>query len=156
MVGLVHGFGQKFNISSPWRFSTKLMKRSVWRHSCHKNSFSFKNSNIRKLQNLHFSRGVSPVFWSKIWNFLMLTFLAKLMKKVFENILNRKIAFLDYKNIAIRKVHSLLFSKGDSPWFWSKIQNFSTLLFLGKTDFKKCWRNSWWKKSFSTLINDWY
>ena len=32
----------------------------------------------------------------------------------------------------VEKVEKLDFSKGVSPWLWSKIGNFSTFLFLGK------------------------
>ena len=46
-------------------------------------------------------------------------------------ILGRKNAFLGYKNKNLKKSKNWDFSKGVSPWFWSKIGRFSILLFLG-------------------------
>ena len=40
---------------------------------------------------------------------------------VFDDILERKKAFLDYKEHKVKRVKNLDFSKGVSPWFWSKI-----------------------------------
>ena len=40
---------------------------------------------------------------------------------VFYNILERKNAFLGYKNKKVTKAKNWDFSKGVSPWFWSKI-----------------------------------
>ena len=40
---------------------------------------------------------------------------------VFYNILERKNAFLGYKNKKVTKSKNWDFSKGVSPWFWSKI-----------------------------------
>ena len=42
-------------------------------------------------------------------------------ENVFDNILERKPAFLDYKKEKVKKVKNWDFSKGVSPWFWSKI-----------------------------------
>ena len=42
-------------------------------------------------------------------------------ENVFDNILDRKKAFLDYKKQKVKKVKNWDFSKGVSPWFWSKI-----------------------------------
>ena len=42
-------------------------------------------------------------------------------KNVFDDILERKQAFLDYKKKKVKKVKNWDFSKGVSPWFWSKI-----------------------------------
>ena len=40
---------------------------------------------------------------------------------VFDDILERKKAFLDYKKEKVKKVKNWDFSKGVSPRFWSKI-----------------------------------
>ena len=45
------------------------------------------------------------------------------------DILERRNAFLDYKNEMSKKSKNWDFSKGVSPWFWSKIGNFSIFLF---------------------------
>ena len=49
-------------------------------------------------------------------------FLGKMrQKKVIGNVLYRKLAFVDYKNIDLKKSKNLHFSKGVSPWFWPKL-----------------------------------
>ena len=40
---------------------------------------------------------------------------------VFDNILERKKAFLYYKKQKVKKSKNWHFSKGVTPWFWSKI-----------------------------------
>ena len=50
---------------------------------------------------------------------------------MFYYILERKHAFLGYKNKKFKMLKNLHFSKGVSPWVWSKIGHFSTLFFLG-------------------------
>ena len=42
-------------------------------------------------------------------------------QNVFDDILERKKGFLDYKKQKVKKVKNWDFSKGVSPWFWSKI-----------------------------------
>ena len=42
-------------------------------------------------------------------------------ENVFDDILERKKAFLDYKKQKVKKVKNWDFSKGVSQWFWSKI-----------------------------------
>ena len=42
-------------------------------------------------------------------------------ENVFDDILERKKAFLDYKKEKVKKVKTWDFSKGVSPWFWSRI-----------------------------------
>ena len=42
-------------------------------------------------------------------------------ENVFDDILERKKAFLDYKKQKVKKVKNSDFFKGVSPWFWSKI-----------------------------------
>ena len=37
----------------------------------------YKNNCVRKTQNQNFSKGVSPSFWSKIWDFFNFDFYAK-------------------------------------------------------------------------------
>ena len=50
---------------------------------------------------------------------------------VFYVILERKNAFLGYKNKTFKKSENYHFSKGDNPWFWSKNGHFSKFFFLG-------------------------
>ena len=42
-------------------------------------------------------------------------------QNVFDDILERKKAFLDYKKQKVKTVKNWDFSKGVNPWFWSKI-----------------------------------
>ena len=59
---------------------------------------------------------------AKINKFLYLFMLGKTgQKKEFFNFLDRKLAFLDYKNKDLIKSKNWRFSKGVSPWFWPKL-----------------------------------
>ena len=50
-------------------------------------------------------------------------------EKCVYHILERRNAFLDYKKKKFKKSKNWDFFKGVSPWFWSKIGNFSRFLF---------------------------
>ena len=52
-------------------------------------------------------------------------------ENVFYDILERKNAFLGYKNKKFKKSKNWHFSKGVNPWFWSKNGHFSNFFFLG-------------------------
>ena len=52
-------------------------------------------------------------------------------ENVFYDILERKNAFLGYKNKKFKKSKNCHFSKGVNPWFWSKNHHFSKFFFLG-------------------------
>ena len=61
-------------------------------------------------------------------------------------------AFLGYKNKKFKKSKNGSFSKGVSPWFWSKSISFSILLFQAKNARKKCFTIFYKeKKSFYAL-----
>ena len=67
----------------------------------------------------------------KNWPFFHL-FLGNIgQENVFYDILERKNAFLRYKNNKFKKWKNSDFFKGVNPWFWSKIGNFSMVFFLG-------------------------
>ena len=51
-------------------------------------------------------------------------------ENVFYDILERKNAFLGYKNNKFKKSKNWDFSKGVNPWFWSKNDHYSNCLFL--------------------------
>ena len=53
------------------------------------------------------------------------------LENVYYDILERKNAFIGYKNKKFRKSKNLHFSKGVNPWFWSKNVHFSNFFFLG-------------------------
>ena len=66
------------------------------------------------------------------WPFFQLFFLGNIgQENVFYDILERKNAFLGYKNKKFKKSKNSHFSKGVNPWFWSKNGHFSNFVFLG-------------------------
>ena len=69
------------------------------------------------VQNFHFS------------NFFFLGNIGQ--ENVFYDILERKNAFLGYKNKKFKRSKYCLFSKGVNPWFSSKNDHFFNLFFLG-------------------------
>ena len=72
--------------------------------NCRKNAFL--TSSILEVAILDFSKGVNPWFWSKIGHFSIF-FLGNIgQKNVFYDILERKNAFLGYKNKKIKKSKS--------------------------------------------------
>ena len=50
-------------------------------------------------------------------------------ENAFYDILERKIAFLGYKNKKIKKSKNRHFFKGVNPWFWTKNDHFSKISF---------------------------
>ena len=66
------------------------------------------------------------------WSFFELYFLGNIgQENVVHDILQRKNAFLRYKNKKFKKSKNWHFSKGVNPWFRSKNGHFSNLFFLG-------------------------
>ena len=66
------------------------------------------------------------------WPFFQLFFLGNISQEnVIYDILERKNAFLGYKNKKSKKSKNGHFSKGVNPWFWSKNGHFSNFLILG-------------------------
>ena len=69
----------------------------------------------------------------KNWQFFYLFNIGKIGQEIlFENIVARQKIFPDYKNKRLKKWKNWDFFKGVSPWFWSKIGNFSTFLISAK------------------------
>ena len=97
-----------------------------------KNAFlGYKNKKFKKSKNWHFSKGVNPWFWSKNGHFSNFFFRNKGQEYVFHDILERKTAFLGYKNKKFKKSKNWHFSKGVNPCFWSKNGHFPNFFFLG-------------------------
>ena len=70
----------------------------------------YKNRKLKKSKNWHFSKGVNPWFWSKNGHFSKFFFLGNIgQKNVFYDILERKNAFLCYKNKKFKKSKKLTF-----------------------------------------------
>ena len=69
--------------------------------------------------------------WSKIGHFCAFFCLGNIgQENLFYDILERKNAFLGYKNKKFKKPKKWHFSKEVSPWFWFKIGDFSTFFSL--------------------------
>ena len=76
----------------------------------------YKNESFKKSKKSYFSKGVSPWFPSKIGHFFHRFILGnKGQEKVFYDILERKNAFLGYKNKKFKKWKNKDFSKGFGP-----------------------------------------
>ena len=92
----------------------------------------YKNKKLKKSKNWHFSKGVNPWFWSKNRHFSNLFLLGyKSQEDVFYDILEKKNAFLGYKNKKFQNQNNWHLSNWVNPWFWSKNRHFSNLFFLG-------------------------
>ena len=92
-----------------------------------KNAFlGYKNNKFKKSKNWHFSIGVNPRFLSKNGHFSNIYFLGNIgQENVFDDILQRKNAFIGYKKNKFKKSKKRYFSKGGNAWFWSKNGHFS-------------------------------
>ena len=82
------------------------------RYSRTKNAFlAYKNKKFKKSINWDFSKGVNPWFWFKNGRFSNLFFLGNICQEnVFYDILERKNAFLGYKNNKFKKSKNWHFS----------------------------------------------
>ena len=113
-------------------FKKYTPRKCVLRYSrTKKHLLGYKKKTFKNSKNWHFSKGVNPCFWSKTGHFSNFYFLRNNGKKnVFYDILERKNAFLGYKNKKSEKSKNWHFSKGVNPWFWSKHRNFSNFFFF--------------------------
>ena len=115
-------------------FLGNIGQKNVFYHILErKNAFlGHKKKTFKKWRNRHFSKGVNPWFWSKNGHFSNFFFLGNIdQENVFYDILERKNAFLGYKNKKFKKSKNWHFSKGVNPWFWSKNGHFFKLFFSG-------------------------
>ena len=97
-----------------------------------KNAFPcYKNKKFNKSKNWHFSKGVNPRFWSKNGRFSNFYFLGNIAQvNVFYDILERKNAFVCYKNKKFNKWKIDMFGNGLTHGFGPKMEIFRTF-FLG-------------------------
>ena len=118
-----------------------------------KNAFlGYKNNKFKKSKNWHFSKGVNPWFMSKNGHFSTFFLLGNIeQENVFYDILERKNAFLGYKNKKFKKSKNWHFSKGVNPWFLSKNGHFSNFFFRQYRTGKCLLRYSRTKKRVSRL-----
>ena len=116
-----------------------------------KNAFlGYINKKFKKKKNCHFSKGVSPWFWSKIGYFsICLSFKGNIgQENVFYDILEQKNPFFGYKNKKFKKWKNCHFPKGVSPCFWSKIGQFSFFFFKVIQPRKICFTIFYNEKTF--------
>ena len=100
-----------------------------------KNAFlGYKKKKLEKSKNRHFSKAVNPWFWSKNRQFFNFYFLGNIgQENIFYDILERKNAFLGYKNKKFKKSKNCHFAKGVNPWFLDKNGHFCNFFFVGNT-----------------------
>ena len=90
----------------------------------------YEKKKFKKSKNWHFSKGVNPWFWSKNGHFSNFFFLRNIgQENVFYDILERKNAFLGFKNKKFKMSENWHFSKGVNPWFRSKRGHFWKFFF---------------------------
>ena len=96
-----------------------------------KNAFlGYKKRKFKKSKNWHFCKRINPWFWSKKGHFSNLFFLSNLgQESVFYDILERKNAFLGYKNKKSKKPKIGIFPKGLTHGFGRKRAIFPTFSF---------------------------
>ena len=102
---LTHGFCPKRPIFPLFYFRQYRPGKCLIRYCRTKNAFlGYKNKRFKKSKNGHFSKVVNPWFWCKNDHFSNLFFLGNIdQENVFYHILERKNAFLGYKNKKFRK-----------------------------------------------------
>ena len=97
-----------------------------------KNDFlGYKKRKFKKSKNWHFSKGVNPSFRSKNGHFRNLFFLGNIdQENVFYDILERKIAFLEYKKTRSSKSRKIdIFPKGLTHGFGQEMVIWATCCF---------------------------
>ena len=126
--GFTHGLGQKMNIFPRFFFSQYRQEKCLCDILERKIAFQdYKNKTFKKSKKWHFSKRVNPRFWSKNGHFSNISFLGNIgQENVFYDFLQRKSAFLAYKNKQFKTSKNWHLSKGVNPWFWSKNDHFPT------------------------------
>ena len=128
---------QKFSI-----FPTFFLRQeNIFYHILErKNAFlGYKNKKFTESDNWHFTKGVNPRFWCKNGHFSNFFFLGNIgQENVFYDTLERKNAFLGYKNKKFIKSKNWHFCKGVKPWLKSKHVHFSNLIFFKQYRPGKC------------------
>ena len=90
----------------------------------------YKNKKFKTSKNWHVSKRVNPWFRFKNDHFSNFFFLGNIgQENVFYNILERKKAFVGYKNNNFKKSKNWHLSKGVNPWFRFKNNHFSNFFF---------------------------
>ena len=96
-----------------------------------RNAFlSYNDKKLKKSINWYFSKGVNPWFWTKNGHFSNFYFLGNTgQENISYDILERKNAFLGYKNNKFKKSKNWHFSKGLTHGFGRKMAIFPNFFF---------------------------
>ena len=90
----------------------------------------YKKKKVKQSKNWRISKGVNQWFWPNNGHFLNFFFLGNIgQQNDFYDILERKNAFLGYKNKTLKKSKYSHFSKEVIPWFGPKMAIFSSSFF---------------------------
>ena len=103
--GLTHNFSPKIAIF-PIFFLGNIGQEFVYYDILQRNNrfLGYKKKKFKQSKNCDFSKGVNPWFWSKNGHFSNFFFLGNIgQENVFYDILERKNAFLGYKNKKFKK-----------------------------------------------------
>ena len=129
--GLTHAFGQKMPVFQ-FFFLGNFSQESVFYDILEqKNAFQgYKNKKFQKSKNWHSSKKVNAWFWSKNGHFSNFFFLSNIgQENVFYDILQRKNAFLGFKNKKFKQSKNWHFLKGLTDGFGPKMGIFPTFFF---------------------------
>ena len=116
--GLVHGFAPKLAILPSFFLGNLGQENLFYDILERKKAFlCYNNKVLRKTKKLRFFQGGYSMDLVQIGHFSIFFFLGNLsQEKVFYNILERKNAFLCYKNKELKKSRNWDFSHGVSTW----------------------------------------
>ena len=118
-----------------------------------KNAFlAYKNNTFKKPKNWIFPKGLTHSFGQNMVFFSMSFFLGNIgQENVFYNLLERKNAFLAYKNNTFKKSKNWIFPKGLTHGFGQKMAIFPCLFFRQYRPGKCVLQSSRTKKRLSSL-----
>ena len=117
-------FGTKINLEII--FDDPLLRKQAFLH--------YKKADFTKWLYWLFFKGGTLWWWSKVGNYASVCFGTKIsLEIIFDDRLLRKQALLHYKKADFTKWPYWLFFKGGTPWWWSKIGNYSLVCFGTKT-----------------------
>ena len=99
----------------------------------------YKNKKFKTTKNWRFFKRVNSLFWAKNGHFSNILFSVNIgQENVSYDILERKNAFLGYRNKKFMKSKNWHFFKGVNPCFWSKIGHFTNFFFFMQYRLGKC------------------
>ena len=130
--GLTHGFGPKMAIFPTFFLLGNTGKENVFYDILdRKNAFpGYNNKKFKMSKNWYFSKGVNPWFCLKNGHFSTFFLLGNIgQENIFYVIVERKNAFLGYKNKKFKKSKNWHFSKWVNQRFLSKMAIFQPFVF---------------------------